>query len=478
MENWKTKLVTYWAKKIKKVEGNKKKIIKSEIKLLITGKFLLDANNQNWTSSVAELVISKLKDNKRYEQLNRTEYKIACPPCHVIDLKSGTVEKRKPENNWSWEITVPYVKEEDLDKEKVNYWIAKISDITLDDEEKADTLQIMLGSALTGIGYRRFFYFLYGEPSSGKSILFKIIRYIMGDFATQADKYIITNRKDKGPINSGIVRIRDKRLIYTPELEDDDSLDADYINRSIGGDSITGRNPFKGEIIYDPMSALFILANFTPNIKEHKLWVKLFLILLKAEFVQNPNPKIKTQRKIDRKFGDKIIKDTELMKVILYWLVEGAMRFIENENYIPISKESANFIGKLKYIDDNLGKFIREYFQTPEIEKEMKLREELMLELNIKDNAYNPELEELLTKTMDEWRENREIEKEVPYKIKTTDFHQLYRDFLEKENLDNKISGKRIVQDMRRKGFIKRDGTYDYYLNIDLRPEFKGKKIL
>ena len=475
MEKWKNRILKTWKSK-RKSNKKSKDIIDIELNILREGKYLANAKNQNWTSSIAELVISEIENEDRYKLLNRTQNKISFPPCHVVDLITGEITKRKPEDNWSKELTIPYVEKSKLNKEKRKHWKKILAEIALDDKEFCEILQMILGSALTGISYRRYFYYIQGNPSSAKSILLKILATIMGKFATQGDKYMLASRKDKGPINSGIVRTGDKRLVYLPEFDEFDVIDDDYVNKVIGGDYLTGRNPHKEEVVIDPMYMILIASNSDPNIKTNTFWNKINRLLMQAEFVNKPNPKLPHQKKIDRDFRDKILKDIEMMKVILYWLVKGAIKFNKQGKYIPILKSSVESLKKLKYQNDTLGLCINEMALTPDSEKEEEIRQRIRKEMKISENIYNAEFEDKVEEEFIKYKEDEKEINTIKYKIKTTDFHNIYREFLEREGIKEIPSTKKIVASMKEKGFIKEHGTADYYLNISLKPEYQRKR--
>lgn len=473
VKKWVDEMNIKWNKKLRKIKGKNKLIDKIENELKeINGtnkkKLIKNVFDSNWTEAVVKRVIEKIRDDNRAKNLNRKVDEIACPPCHVIDLKTGKVRLRKAEDNWSEEINIEYNPKEN---KKDIEWEETMAKFSNNNKEISDKLRDILGSSLTGRAKRKYFYYFLSIINGGKSTLLNIIVSVMGDyFAGSGSNYTFTTNNNKGEIISGLLDIMNKRLVVLSELREFDILDDVYISKMIGGDQISSRNPHKGLAKYYPMFAFIIAANFKPNFQNQYLYSKLHALELTSSFVDNPKNKGEFQSIID--IEDKIKEDNELMKAILRWMVKGAVNFTSNENKIPLLNSSLKLIRKLKHDDDLMGLYFEEYIEKYEDIIKEEIREKLKSD---NENIDEDKLEEQINREYNKIPKEILEEKKYTCKVRCADFNGNYRSFIEDECCKSPPSFQKITKEMLARGYERERKPDDWhYFGIRFLPKTKN----
>jgi putative DNA primase/helicase len=112
----------------------------------------------------------------------------------------------------------------------------------------------------------RYIYFCIGEGSNGKSLLFKIINKIFGNFMDVISESVIIEQKGtKSALNTEIEKLDKCRLGYITELKESDKLNEKVIKQISGGDAINLRTLHTKDHTINPTCNLFVLTNEMPT---------------------------------------------------------------------------------------------------------------------------------------------------------------------------------------------------------------------
>ena len=222
---------------------------------------LQSTNNKN---NILTEIGDICKDVNFPSTLNKSEYLIPTNDGKVIDMQTLKPTDRTIEHNFSYQCNaklIPYNKD-DVNFELANKYFDDLFRSNM--ETKACVINI-LKSVFIGRPLR-YIYFCIGEGSNGKSLLFKIINKIFGNFMDVISESVIIEPKGtKSALNTEIEKLDKCRLGYITELKETDKLNEKVIKQISGGDAINLRTLHTKDHTINPTCNLFVLTNEFPT---------------------------------------------------------------------------------------------------------------------------------------------------------------------------------------------------------------------
>ena len=143
-----------------------------------------------------------------------------------------------------------------------------LDEIFAGDKELVEYLLRFLGYCLTGEVKESKFLICYGSGANGKSVLFNLIRDVMGMYSdSMAPSGILKKRNSDGP-NSSVMKIRDTRMVTIDELQKYDELDTGLVKNITGGASekINVREMYGRAQSFEFAFKLILNTNFLPRL--------------------------------------------------------------------------------------------------------------------------------------------------------------------------------------------------------------------
>lgn len=192
--------------------------------------------------------------------------------------------------------------------------------VTCGDAQLRDYLQLVAGMIAVGAVYRECLIIAYGSGGNGKSTLFNLLSYVMGDYAgsMSAETLTVNYRRNTGP---EFAELRGKRLVIAAELEEGLRFDTAVIKKLCSTDPIHAEAKYKAPFSFVPSHTLVLFTNHLPRVgtSDRGTWDRLVVIPFNAKLRGN---------------------DDEVMNYGLYlfdhaggaalqWMIHGARRFIE-----------------------------------------------------------------------------------------------------------------------------------------------------
>jgi len=200
-----------------------------------------------------------------------------------------------------------------------------------DNQERIDLLQEIFAITIANKNLKHFYYF-YGVPDSGKTILTDLLKYIMGAEYTSA---LAWDRFDGEFKLSGLYR---KRLNIAAESSKVTISGMEITKRLTGGDYISSGVKYEKDVEFYCLATLIFMSN-------HKLEVingvpdKAFLNrMVVLEFSNSIPPE-----KQDGELFEKLKAPNEI-NAILAWALEGVKRLEQNNNKLTITANPEDFI--------------------------------------------------------------------------------------------------------------------------------------
>jgi P4 family phage/plasmid primase-like protien len=197
-------------------------------------------------------------------------------------------------------------------------WNQFVLEIMNDDPDMVDYLRRSIGYAITGVIRQHVFFCCYGTGSNGKTVLFKTISAVMGDYSNEIDSELLVAQGGAAQHPTGLTELEGRRLIVAEETEDNRRLAESLVKRLTGGNMIQARKMHKDFYTFHPTHHLFLATNHKPEIRgmDHGIWRRIRLIPFEVSF----DPKIPGGRTPDLQLDTKLSNEHS---GILNWLLQG-----------------------------------------------------------------------------------------------------------------------------------------------------------
>ena len=240
----------------KECETNKK-MCKSMCELMIRLQKTNDKNN------ILTEISDICKDVKFSSTLNKSEYLIPTNDGKVLDMRTLELTERTINHNFSYICNaklIPYDANDANFVEAKNYF----DKLFCGNQKTISCVINILKSAFIGRPLR-YIYFCIGAGSNGKSLLFKILNKIFGEFMDVISESVIIEPKgNKSALNTEIEKLDKCRLGYITELKETDKLNEKVIKQISGGDAINLRTLHTKDHTINPTCNTFVLTNEFP----------------------------------------------------------------------------------------------------------------------------------------------------------------------------------------------------------------------
>lgn len=232
----------------------------------------------------------------------------------IVDLKTGQLYPHDKDAFITKQCPIAY----HPDAPEPRLWVQFLSDIFDGDRYMIDYIQKCIGYSLSGSTAEQCAFFLYGTGRNGKSTFLEIVRWILGDYATNIQpQTIMVNPKSGNAPSSDIARLKGARLVTSVEPNEGMRLDEGLLKQLTGDDTVTARKMYSDEFEFKPEFKLWMAMNYKPFIRgtDTGIWRRIHLIPFE---VQIP------PEKVDKHLKHKLAREAES---ILNWAVQGCIRW-------------------------------------------------------------------------------------------------------------------------------------------------------
>ena len=213
-----------------------------------------------------------------------------------------------------------------------------------------DFLQCYHGYALLGLTGEQCLVLNLGIGANGKSTFIEIIARVMGDYAlTMAFESLAGEGVRSGNQSTpDIARLPGARLVRASEPERGVYFKESLIKSLTGGEPMLARHNFKDFFEFVPVFKLALSANQKPEIGgvDLGIWRRIRLVPWDVT-IQNMRP-----------FDEVMAEFWEERSGILNWLIEGALRYLNEGLIVP--PEVSEATGDYREEMDPVGGFVRD----------------------------------------------------------------------------------------------------------------------
>lgn len=225
-------------------------------------------------------------------------------------------------------------------------WEQSILEIFSYDKEMVQYFQRCVGYTLTGQTNEQKFFLLYGTGANGKSVIFEILRELLGDYAINT-RFDTFERKYNKQSNE-VARLHNYRLVTANESGDTKKLDSELLKEVTGGDRVTARKLYNESFDFSPQFKLWLASNSLPTVTDTSLgfWRRVQIIKLFEIFIG------------DKADLDLVHKLKGELPGILNWAVDGFKQYAKTGLNPP--KKVTNAVDEYKSDSDIVAKFVDE----------------------------------------------------------------------------------------------------------------------
>ena len=240
-------------------------------------------------------------------------------PRGVVDLKTGEMMPHDAKYRLtSMTVVAP-------EKQATPMFESFLNKVFCDDPALIEFVQVQLGSALIGKVYTENLIIANGNGSNGKSTLFNTIQYLLGDYATSIDPDLLMSSKSSEQ-QVGMAMLQGRRFAVAQETEEGQRLRSSMLKRLVSTDTMVAKRLYHDPHEFIPAHTLVLSTNHLPKISSTDVGTWRRIVVLPFEATILPH---------------EIITDFHSMLMeregagILQWLIEGAVKFAEQNCDIP-----------------------------------------------------------------------------------------------------------------------------------------------
>lgn len=200
-------------------------------------------------------------------------------------------------------------------------WDAFLDTLTGNDLEMRGFLQRSFGYALLGEWREKAFWFGYGPPDAGKSVLLNVVGDVLGSYHVSVDADTWMARPAVGGNRGDLTRLMGARLVTTSEVKPGCRFDQKLMKSVTGGDPVVAAAKYEAEISFLPQFALWLAANDRPYVdaEDAGFWRRMRCIPF-----NNHVPAERQDPHLRRKLAS-----SEHAPAVLAWLVAGCREYLE-----------------------------------------------------------------------------------------------------------------------------------------------------
>jgi len=265
-------------------------------------------NIRNCKSLVKPMLTKDISEfDKSPDELNCTN--------GVLDLRSGTLTPHNPEKKFTYCVQVPYDPEADQ-----STWTTWLLEATGGKQEVVDFLQEALGYSFSGRTREEILIYIFGPARGGKGVFTETLLHLLGIgvLAIEVGMEAFLEKKYDSSQGFLLAHLKSTRLVVASESKDSHWLDGAKLKRWTGGSLVTCSHKYGKYFSYIPQFKIWLTSNFPPRMDADDTagWERLRVISFPNSWLGREDKMLKER-----------MRSPEVLKGILAWVVEGAVRW-------------------------------------------------------------------------------------------------------------------------------------------------------
>jgi putative DNA primase/helicase len=196
-------------------------------------------------------------------------------PNGTLDLKTGGLHPPRKEDLITRITTAPFIPGAPCPT-----WVDHIRRVGHGDPEFIKYLQVVLGYSLLGTNPEAIFNIVWGKGKNGKSVTFRAVGEVLGDYATVADPSTFEAQKYEKETRDDLVQLRGARLVTSFETQKGRRLAENFIKAMTGGDVLKKRGLYAKPETFTLPAKVFLCSNYKPRVRDFTIgwWERLKML--------------------------------------------------------------------------------------------------------------------------------------------------------------------------------------------------------
>lgn len=265
-------------------------------------------------ASAPELVIERLRMD--------TNPRLLAVGNGVLDLDTLTLREPSPDDLITRGTDVPYRADAPAPT-----WRKFLSDVFHGDERLIAYVQRVAGYILQGENPEQVFFVFMGAGRNGKGAIVRALHKVLGTLALDANFSTFCGRNpDAGAPRPDLVRLAGSRVVTVGEGRKSEPLNSALVKALTGGDHVTVRDLYAGEITYVPQFTLLFHTNALPetDATDDAFWRRARVVPFEVSF--DPDVPALHHMPDDPTVEARIADE---LPGVLAWAVEGLRKWSE-----------------------------------------------------------------------------------------------------------------------------------------------------
>lgn len=263
-------------------------------------------------------ILKNITDEPRTDSFDANPWDLNTPE-GIVDLRTGEIRAHDPKARCTKCTTVA------MGSLGAKQWSDFVEHITNGDKQFADYLQTLAGMAAVGAVYEEGLVISYGVGGNGKSTFFGALNAVLGDYAKTVNADVLAPSWGR-PDQSYIAALRGVRLAILGETEDSAVMSTAALKRITSQDVISARALYKDPMEFVPTHTTIMHTNHLPRLTSTDGGVRRRIAIA-------PFPSTLPPEAIITDYQGVLFR--ECGPAILRWIVDGAIRFYNNQCKLP-----------------------------------------------------------------------------------------------------------------------------------------------
>lgn len=262
----------------------------------------------------------------------------------VLELTSSGAKVRRLERDDYCRYACAVRYDPDAKSDKLDAYL----DLFMPDLRIREWLQRLLGASIVGGNKERMIVFAWGESTSGKGMLGKMIKAAFGGYFGPFNLSLFKDSQTESS-RADIVAALPRRIIVADEAARERQLHADQVKRITGDGVLQARLPHRAEEIERiPAFVPWVLCNHPPSINGRDRAINNRIRVVPFRISLN-------QEDEDTSIASALASDPEAMTAFLAWIVEGYNNYCKKglKDCPPIVEQARKrLLGSLSTFDE------------------------------------------------------------------------------------------------------------------------------
>jgi len=199
----------------------------------------------------------------------------------ILNLKTGLLRDGKPEDRITMISGCAYDSQASCPR-----WKKFVEEVFEDNKDLIHYVHKAIGYSMTGDMSEQVAFFGFGSGSNGKSVFFKTISSVLGDYAYDAPVSLLQRNYGISNNTNDLASIEFKRFLVSSETLSTSKINEQRIKGITGGDSMTARYLYSEFFTFDPICKTWLFVNHKPQVEDdsYGFWRRVRMIPFNRTF--------------------------------------------------------------------------------------------------------------------------------------------------------------------------------------------------